>query len=57
MGYGGFKDLQRITVPVKVLHNNVFANANNPKQDEYHRGLSSIAYKLFDKKTGDIHQT
>ena len=57
MGYGGFKDLQRITVPVKVLHNNVFANANNPKQDGYHRGIASIAYKLFDKKTGDIHPT
>ena len=26
--------------------------AINPKQDGYQRGLTSIAYKFFDKKTG-----
>ena len=35
----------------KVLKNKVFNVAKNPKYDGYQRGLASMVYKLFDKKT------
>ena len=50
MAYG-FKDLKRRTQSDKVLKDKAFAIASNPKYDEYQRGLASMVYKYFDKKS------
>ena len=51
MAYGDFKYLNRRTFAKKVLCDKVCNIAKNPKYDEYQRGLVSMVYKLFDKKT------
>ena len=52
MAYEDFKDLTRRTASDKILHNKAFNIATkNPKYDEYQRGLASMFYKFFDKKT------
>ena len=51
MAYGDFKDLKRRTAADNVLRDKAFNIAKNPKYDEYHRGLASMVYKFFDKKT------
>ena len=51
MAYGDFKDLVRRTAPDKVLRNKVFNIAKNPKYDGYQRGLASMIYNIFDKKS------
>ena len=51
MAYGDFKDLKRRTASDKVLREKAFSIAKNPKYDGYQRGLSSMVYKIFDKKT------
>ena len=51
MGYDDFKDLARRTASNKVLRDNAFNIAKNPKYDEYQRGLASMVYKFFDKKS------
>ena len=51
MAYGGFKDLTRKRAFDKILHNKAFNIAKNPKYDGYQRGLASMVYKLFGKKT------
>ena len=48
---GDFKDLNRRTAADKVLRNKAFDIAKNPKHDGYQRGLTSMVYKCFDKKT------
>ena len=50
MAYGDFKDLTRKTASDKILRDNVFNIAKNPKYDGYHHGLASVVYKFFDKK-------
>ena len=35
----------------KVLKVKAFVFANNPKYDGYQRGLASMVYKFFDKKS------
>ena len=50
-GLGDFKDLNRGRAADKVLHNKKFNFAKNPKWDGYQRGLASVVYKFFDKKT------
>ena len=35
----------------KVLRNKAFNIAKDPKYDGYQRGLASMVYKCFDKKT------
>ena len=55
MAYRDFKDLKRRTVSDKILRDNVFNIAKNPKYDGYERGLASMVYKFFDKKpTGSV---
>ena len=49
--YGDFKDLARGTVFDKVLRDKAFNIAKNPKYDGYQRGLASMVYKFFDKKS------
>ena len=51
MAYGNFKDIARRTASDKVLRNEAFNIAKNPKYDGYQRGLSSMVYKFFDKKS------
>ena len=54
MAYGDFKDLKRRTQSDKVLKEKAFAIANNPKYDGYQRGLASMVYKFFDKKSKGV---
>ena len=51
MAYGDFKDLERRTASDKVLRDKAFNIAKNPKYDGYQRGLASMVYKVFDKKS------
>ena len=51
MAYGDFKDLARRTASDKVLRDKAFNIAKNPKYDGYQRGLASMVYKLYDKKS------
>ena len=51
MAYGDFKDLKKRTSADKVLRDKAFNIAKNPKYDGYQRGLASMVYKFFDKKT------
>ena len=51
MAYGDFKDLKRRTAADNVLREKAFNIAKNPKCDGYQRGLASMVYKFFDKKT------
>ena len=49
MAYGDFKDLKRRTQSDKVLKG--IEVASNPKYNGYRRGLASMVYKFFDKKS------
>ena len=51
MAYGDFKDLKRRTASDKILRDKAFNIAKNPKYDGYQRGLASMVYKIFDKKS------
>ena len=51
MAYGDFKDLKRRTFSDKVLRDKAFNVAKNPKYDGYQRGIASMVYKVFDKKS------
>ena len=51
MAHGDFKDLEKRTAADKVLRDKTFNIAKNPKYDRYQRGLASMVYKSFDKKT------
>ena len=51
MAYGKSKDLVKRTQSDKVLRDKAFKNASDPKYDGYQRGLASIVYKFFDKKS------
>ena len=49
--YGKTKDLANRTQSDKVLRNKAFIITSDPKDDGYQRGLGSIVYKFFDKKS------
>ena len=51
MAYRDFKDLARRTASDRVLRDKAFDIAKNPKYDKYQRGMTSIVYKFFDKKS------
>ena len=51
MAYGDFKDLKKRKYSDKVLKDKAFKIASNPKYDRYQRGLVSMVYKFFDKKS------
>ena len=51
MAYGDFKGLARRTASDKILGEKPFNIAKNPKYDGYQRGLASMVYKFFDKKS------
>ena len=47
--FGKYKDLKKRTESDLVLRD--FKIATNPKYDGYQRGLASMVYKLYDKKS------
>ena len=49
--YSDSKDLTKRTVANKILRNKAFNIAKDPKYDGYQRGLVSMVYKFFDKKS------
>ena len=51
MVYGKSKDLVKRTQSDKVLKDKAFKIASDPKYDGYQRGLASMVYKFFDKKS------
>ena len=51
MAYGDFKDLARRTASDKVLRDKAFNIAENPKYDGCQRGLASMVFKFFHKKS------
>ena len=51
VAYSDSKDLTKRTVADKLLKNKAFEIAKDPKYDGYQRGLSSMVYKFFDKKS------
>ena len=51
MAYEYFKDLARRTTSDKFLRGKAFNIAKNPKYDGCQRGLASVVYNFFDKKS------
>ena len=51
IAYCKYKDLAKTTESEKILKDKAFKIASNPKYNGYERGLDSMAYKLFDKKS------
>ena len=49
--YADHKDLINRTEADKVLRDKAYDIASNPEYDGYQRGLASIVYKFFDKKS------
>ena len=49
--YAYHKDLINRTKPDKVLRDKAYDIASNPEYDDYQRGLTSMVYKFFDKKS------
>ena len=57
MAYGKTKDLVRRTQSDKVLKDKAFKIASDPKYDGYQRGLASMVYKFFDKKSASLNKS
>ena len=51
MAYGKSKDLVKGTQSDKVFRDKAFKIVSDPKYDGYQRGLASMVYKFFDKKS------
>ena len=51
MAYDITKDLTKRTQSDKVLRDEAFKIASDPKYDGYQRGLASMTYEFFDKKS------
>ena len=51
MAYGKSKDLAKRTQSDKALRDKAFKIASDLKYDGYQRGLASMVYKFFDKKS------
>ena len=49
--YADHKDLINRTEANKVLRDKAYDIASNPEHDGYQRGLASMVYKFFDKKS------
>ena len=54
IAYGDFKDLKRITASDKISKDKAFNIVKNPKYGGYQRGLASMVYKSFDKKSASL---
>ena len=51
MTYGKYKDFTKRRKIEKVLKDKAFKITSNPKYDGYQRGLASMVYKFFEKKS------
>ena len=51
MTYGKSKDLIKRTQSDKALKDKAFKIASDPKYDGYQKGLASMVFKFFDKKS------
>ena len=51
MRFRDFKDLIKRTAADKVLRDKAYKIASDQKYDGYWKGLASMAYKFFDKKS------
>ena len=51
IAYGDFKDLARRTASDKALKDKAFHITKIPKYDRYQKGLASVVYKFFNKKS------
>ena len=51
MAYGKSKNLAKRTQTDKVLRDKAFKIESDPKYGGYQRGLASMVYKFFDKKS------
>ena len=51
MAYGKSKDLTKRTQSDQVLGDKAFKIVSDPKYNGYQRGLASMVYKLFDKRS------
>ena len=54
IAYGDFKDLKRRTASDKISKDKAFNIVKNPKYGGYQRGLASMVYKSFDKKSASL---
>ena len=52
--YSDSKDVTKRTVADKILRNKAFNIAKNKKYDGYQRGLASMVYKFFDRKSASL---
>ena len=57
MAYGKSKDLAKRTESDKVLRDKAFKIASDPKYDGYQRGLASMIYRFFDKKSSSLNKS
>ena len=55
--YAGHKDLINRTKSDKVLRDKAYDIASNPEYDGYQRGLASMVYKFFDKKSSSLERS
>ena len=51
IAYGKYKHLAKRTQSDKVLRDKAFKIASNPQYNGYQRGLASMVFKFFDKKS------
>ena len=51
MAYGDFKDLEKRTFADKVRRDKAFKIGSDQKYDDYQKGLASVVYRFFDKKS------
>ena len=54
MAYANFKELKRRTASDKILKDKAFNIAKNPKYDGCQRGVASMFYNFFDKKSTSL---
>ena len=54
MAYGDFNDLKRRTFSDNILGDKAFNIAKTPKYNGYQRGLASMVYKYFYKKSASL---
>ena len=54
MAHGHFKDLARRTASDEVLRDKAFNIAKSPKYHGYQRGLASMVYRFFDKRSASL---
>ena len=57
MAHGKSKNLLKRTQSDKLLRDKAFKIASDPKYDGYQRGLASMVYKFFDKKSSGSGMT